>query len=80
MHTDEKSLTVDSLNEGWRYHIWYSVPSTRTAHGFARGSFTDVFRSLELGNDKQQYATFYEQPKLDTRHITFIKLAEPGRE
>lgn len=75
MFQDQSITHPEQLENGHRYHVWYSIPVVKASSGFARGAFTDVF--TEFSADKFGFFLyFFEQPKVDWLHITKITRAE----
>lgn len=66
----------EQLQNGRRYHVWYLLSTSKTKSGTARGAFSDVFKELNF-DGKQCYLHFYEQDKLDWRHVTCIQECGP---
>ena len=75
MSTKEESLTIDCLNEGQFYTVWFSCPVDDGKHACSDGSFTDQFVRLSIENDGQLYTVWDQQDRVDCRHITFLRIA-----
>ena len=75
MSTKEESLTIDCLNDGQLYTVWFSCPVEDGKHAQSDGSFTDEFVRLSIENDGQLYTVWDRQDRVDCRHITFIRIA-----
>lgn len=74
MFNDATITHPEQLENGRRYHVWYTIPSSKTNSGYARGAFSDVFK--EFTADKAGFFLhFYEQAKIDWKHVTGIKPA-----
>lgn len=74
---DDRITHPEQLDNGTRYHVWYSIPVVKSKTGVAVGTFTDVFREFKA--DKTGFFLhFYEQPKVDWLQVTAIRKAMPG--
>lgn len=76
LSTDELSLTIDSLEPGMLYRIFWACPIDSGTHGVARGEFVDRFVRMTVESDRQLYTVWDEQDRMDARHIVYIRPAK----
>lgn len=73
----DRISSPEHLENGQRYHVWFSIPYHRSASGVASGVFSDVFKEL-TGSKDGLFLNFYERAPINWLHITAIRKWEPG--